>query len=76
MCVLHINPKSGEITVKKITLIIALAIVFNIGVLADGEQGSGTKKSCVPMSNQSCGNFVQPEQPIYVKILEFLKAIF
>ncbi len=76
MCVLHINQKSGEITVKKITLIIALAIVFNIGVLADGEQGSGTKKTCVPTPTQPCTNFVQPEEPIYVKILEFLKAIF
>jgi hypothetical protein len=75
MCVLHINPKSGEITVKKITLIIALAIVFNIGVLADGDQHGGGR-SCVPTASQPCGNFVQPEQPIYVKILEFLKAIF
>jgi hypothetical protein len=75
MCVLHINPKSGEITVKKTTLIIALAIVFNIGVLG-GDQDSGTKKTCVPTPTQPCTNFVQPEQPIYVKILEFLKTVF
>jgi hypothetical protein len=69
--------KTGEITVKKITLIIALAIVFNLGVLADGEQGTGTR-SCVSTPTQPCRNFVQPptEEPVYVKILEFLKAIF
>jgi hypothetical protein len=66
---------TGEITVKKITLIIALAIVFNLGVLADGEQGTGTR-SCVSTPTQPCRNFVQPEEPVYVKILEFLKAIF
>jgi hypothetical protein len=67
--------KTGEITVKKITLIIALAIVFNLGVLADGDQHTGGR-SCVPTSSQPCGTFVQPEEPVYVKILEFLKAIF
>ncbi len=63
---------TGEITVKKITLIIALAIVFNIGVLA-GDQTAGGK-TCVPTSTQSC--IVQPEEPIYVKVINFLKAIF
>jgi hypothetical protein len=73
MCVLHINPKSGEITVKKITLIIALAIVFNLGVLADGDQHTGGR-SCVPTSTQSC---IAPiEEPIIVKIINFLKTIF
>jgi hypothetical protein len=71
----HKKSPIGEITVKKITLIIALAIVFNLGVLADGDQHGGGR-SCIPTSTQSCGNFVQPEEPIYVKILEFLKAIF
>jgi hypothetical protein len=75
MCVLHINPLLGEIIVKKITLIIALAIVFNLGVLADGNQHTGGR-SCVPTPTQPCGNIVQPEEPIYVKILEFLKTIF
>jgi hypothetical protein len=60
---------------KKITLIIALAIVFNIGVLADGEQHSGGR-NCVPTTSQPCGNIVQPEEPIYVKIINFLKTIF
>ncbi len=60
---------------KKITLIIALAIVFNLGVLADGDQHTGGR-SCVPTPTQPCTNFVQPEEPVYVKILEFLKTIF
>jgi hypothetical protein len=73
----HKKSPIGEITVKKTTLIIALAIVFNIGVLADGDQGSGTKKNCVPTPTQPCTNFAQPEEPpVYVKILEFLKTIF
>jgi hypothetical protein len=67
---------TGEITMKKITLIIALAIVFNIGVLADGNQHTGGR-SCVPTPTQPCTNFAQPEEPpVYVKILEFLKTIF
>jgi hypothetical protein len=71
----HKKSPIGEKNMKKITLIIALAIVFNLGVLADGEQTAGGR-SCVPNSTQSCGTFVQPEEPIYVKILEFLKAVF
>jgi hypothetical protein len=68
---------TGEIIVKKITLIIALAIVFNIGVFADGDQHSGGR-SCVPTSSQPCTTFVQleDEEPIYVKIINFLKTIF
>ena len=58
---------------KKITLIIALAIVFNIGVLADGEQHSGGR-GCVPTSSQPCTPPI--EEPIYVKIINFLKAVF
>jgi hypothetical protein len=60
---------------KKITLIIALAIVFSIGVVA-GDQTAGGK-TCVPTPTQPCTNFAQPEEPpVYVKILEFLKTIF
>jgi hypothetical protein len=62
---------------KKITLIIALAIFFTIGVFADGVQGSGTR-SCVPTPTQPCPNVVQPptEEPIVIKIINFLKSIF
>jgi hypothetical protein len=71
----HKKSPIGEIIVKKITLIIALAIVFSLSVLADGDQHTGGR-SCVSTPTQSCGNFVQPEEPIYIKIINFLKAIF
>jgi hypothetical protein len=61
---------------KKTTLVIALAIFFTIGVFA-GEQGSGTR-SCVPTPTQPCPNVVQEpaEEPIVIKIINFLKRIF
>jgi hypothetical protein len=61
---------------KKITLTIALAIFFTISVFA-GDQHSGGR-SCVPTPTQPCTNLVQPptEEPIVIKIINFLKRIF
>jgi hypothetical protein len=62
---------------KKITLMIALAIFFTIGVFADGNQHTGGR-SCVPTPTQPCTNLVQQptEEPIVIKIINFLKLIF
>jgi hypothetical protein len=75
MCILPVKIPDRRKNMKKITLIIALAIVFNIGVLADGDQTAGGR-TCQPTASQPCGNIVQPEEPIYVKIINFLKTIF
>jgi hypothetical protein len=67
----------GEIKMKKTTLMIALAIFFTIGVFADGEQHVGGK-TCVPTPTQPCTNLVQlqpTEEPIVIKIINFLKSI-